>query len=476
MLSVITVAATIGTAFCLGVLTLRSRRDAVALLTLFCVLLMLVPARLVLPGAGGVGTPATVLAIALLGWWLAGRMVGALGFARGYSPVRLGVLAYFLAVLLSYALAPLRLLSDVETSGADRELIALLGLLGVALVAADGIDTQQRLDRLLARVIGLAAVVAVIGMLQFLAQFDLVQYLRPPGLVENSEIFTAKPRSFFARPYSTTLHPIEFAAVLSTVFPLALQRALSRIGEPGQWWRWACTALLAVSTMMAVSRSGILGLAVAGAVLAVGWSWRARLTALVAAVLFLAAVRAAVPGLVGTLRNLFVNAENDPSIQGRLADVDEVRRLLPDHWFAGRGYGTWNSVDYFVLDNEYFRSLLTTGLLGIAALFLLVGLTAAALLRVVRTARGTDRGPLARALLAALAVQVATMATFDGLAYPMFSGLFFLVIGVSGALWRLNDAAAPDGASTQHERVLLANWGRFPARGRDEELAASRSS
>lgn len=429
---------------CVSVALVRSRRDAVAFLSIYAALLLLVPARLVLPGLGGVGTPANVLGFALLLWWLAGTFVPAFGTARGWSPVRLGLFVYAGAILLSYSLAPSRLLSDLETSGADRELIGLLAMLGVALIAVDGIETSKGVDRLISRLVSLGAVVAGIGMLQFFLQLDVLQYLRPPGLVENSQVFSVKSRSLFARPYSTTLHPIEFAVVLSVLFPLALQRALSLRGTAGAWWRWSAAGLLAVAAMMAVSRSGVVGLAVAGLVLALGWSWRARLNALVAGVVFLGLMRAAIPGLVGTLRNLFLNFENDPSIQGRLDDLAEVRRLFPEHWLVGRGYGTWNTEEYFVLDNEYYRSLLTTGLIGVVALFLLVGLAAAALLRVARTARDTHDMLLARGLLASLAVLVTTMATFDALAYPMFSGLFFLLLGLAGALWRVSaKAAAP---------------------------------
>lgn len=438
----------LGVLFCVAVLLVRSRRDAVAFLTLFAVVLMLIPARLVLPGIGGVGTPANVVGLGLLIWWVAGTMVPAFGTARGHNPVRLGLVVYVGVVLLSYALAPMRPLTDLETSGSDRELIALLAMLGVALFALDGLETSGGLFRLTDRVIALGAVVAGIGMVQFFFQLDLLQYARPPGLVENSQVFAVKARSLFARPYSTTLHPIEFAVVLSMLFPLALTRALANAGRPHNWWRFAAAGTLALSTMMAVSRSGILGLAAAGLVLAVGWSWRARLNAFVGAVIFLGLVRAAVPGLVGTLRNLFLNFDNDPSIQGRLDDVAEVRRIFPEHWLVGRGYGTWNVGEYFVLDNEYYRTLLTTGLLGVLGLFVLLGSIVAALVRVIRTTPDPAHRQLGYGLLAAVAVQASTMATFDALAYPMFTGLLFLTAGLAGALWRINDLQLrthPDG-------------------------------
>jgi hypothetical protein len=399
---------------------------------------MLIPARLVLPGVGGIGTPANVVALGLLLWWVASLFVPSLGLPRAAQPVRYGVFLYLWCILLSYALSYLRPLTDLEASGADRAVIIIMALVGVALIAADGIETQARLEVLLRRLVWLAVLVAGIGVVQFVLRFDVVPLLRPPGLVENIDLQATKERSIFVRPFSTTLHPIEFSVVLAMVFPLALHFAM--VGARG-WTtvlRWGAVVLLVVSIMMAVSRSGVLGLALGVLVLAMTWSTRRRVNAVVAALVILGLIRAAVPGLVGTLRNLFLNAGNDPSIQGRLDDVAEVRRLIQESPVYGRGIGTFNSLEYFILDNEYYRSLLEVGILGVTALLTMIGVAAFAARRIARESPDQNTAHLSQALLASLVVAAVSLATFDGLAYPMYRSILFLLVGTVGALWRLH--------------------------------------
>jgi hypothetical protein len=332
----------------------------------------------------------------------------------------------------------------LEVSGADRSLIGLAAVLGVALIGADGILSIERLMVLLRRIVLLATIVASIGILQFRFQYDPVPLLQPPGLVQNSEIFAFKGRSIFNRPYSTTLHPIEFSVVLAIVFPLALHFALAGSKQAGSVLRWSCAVIIAAATLMSVSRSGVLGIILAVVVLSWGWSWRRRLNVLIAVVLFAGLMRAAIPGLVGTIRNLFLGAADDPSIQGRIDDIAGVQRLLMEAPLVGRGLGTWNSEEYFVLDNEYYRTALEAGPFGVLTLLVLLGTAGFSAWRVARHAESEIVRHLAQALLASLVVCTVTMATFDGLAYPMFTGLLFLLIGASGALWRLERIQAPD--------------------------------
>jgi hypothetical protein len=433
-----------GIAFMALVVAVRSKRDAVALLTLFITLLLLLSARLVLPGVGGVGTPANVVALGLLAWWLAGVLAPSLGLVRGSQPVRLGVLLYVGWSLVAYSLAYLRPLTDLEVSGADRSLIRLAALAGIALIAADGIRSLGRLHVLLKRLAALAAVVALIGIVQFQFSYDLSQFLRPPGLVQNFEINATTTRSIFTRPYSTALHPIEFSVVMATIFPITLHYALTykRPGA-GLLVRWAAVTLTAVATLMTVSRSGILGIAVGVGVLWLSWGWRRKLNALVLAVIFLGLMRAAIPGLIGTLRNLFLNYENDPSIQARVDDIVSVERLISARPWTGYGPGTWNNDDDILLDNEYYRTILESGLVGVLLLFLLPLVAFFCARRVGRQCPDADVRHLARAVSASLLVAMVSMATFDSGAYPMFTGVLFLLVGIAGALWRLAPRTGP---------------------------------
>jgi len=433
----------------------RSQRDATALLTVFAVLLLLIPARFVFPGVGGIGTPANAVGLLLLFWWLCGLLVPVVGLRPGLSPVHVGLFLYAAWMLVSYAMAFRRPLSMLEVSGADRSLIGLAAMLGVALIAADGIRTRRQVRVLLERLVMLVTVVAVIGMIQFVFSYDIASLIRPPGLVQNTVIYAVKERSTFARPYSTTLHPIEFSVVLAATAPLALSFALQQ--HPGRLTmarRWLCALTILAATLLGVSRSGVLGLVVGLGILSTAWSWRRRLNVAVAALAFLGAMRVAVPGLLGTLKSLILHAATDPSIQGRLKDMDGVRRMLSDSPVVGRGFGTFNSVEYFVLDNEYYRTSLEAGIVGV---FLLMFLLAVAVVcaRAARRAAGDEGRQLGTAVAAAVCVLAVGCATFDGLAYPIFTGLLFLLIGVCGALRRLyGQSHAGDRLSGAVEQTL----------------------
>jgi polysaccharide biosynthesis protein PslJ len=420
-----------------GVAFWRSRRDVTTVLSIFAILLFLIPARFVFPGAGGVGTPANALGILVLMWWVCGLVVPSVGLRPSFVPVHVGLFLYGAWTLVSYAMAFRRPLTPLEVSGADRGLIGLAAVIGVAVLAADGIQSRERLVVMLERMVMLVTVVALIGMIQFLFSYDVASLIRPPGLVQNTAIYAVKERSLFARPYSTTLHPIEFSVVLAATAPIALTMALQR--HSSSWSmvrRWGSALVIVAATLMGVSRSGLLGLAVGVGVLALGWSWRRRLNVAVAALVFLGGMRLAVPGLLGTLKNLIINANDDPSIQGRLRDMAAVARMLSESPVVGRGVGTFNSVEYFVLDNEYYRTSLESGVVGVFVLVLLFALAIVCARRARRAGTEEDR-QLGTAVAAAVSVLAVCCATFDGLAYPMFTGLLFLLVGISGACWRL---------------------------------------
>ncbi len=156
----------------------------------------------------------------------------------------------------------------VEVSGADRGIIKLMGWSGIALVAADGIRNRARLEKLLERVVLLAAIMAAIGLIQFFAGVDIAARIHLPGLQTNTELISLGERSIFRRVGGTAAHPIEFGVVLAAILPLAMHFAFGR-GEGGSLRTlaakqrdWICLGLIGVGAPLAVSRSATLGIAV----------------------------------------------------------------------------------------------------------------------------------------------------------------------------------------------------------------------
>lgn len=194
--------------------------------------------------------------------------------------------------------------------------------------------------------------------------------------------------------------------------------------------------LIATAVPMTVSRSGVLGLVVGMGVASIAWDWRRRLNVAVAGVFFLMAMRLVVPGLLGTLRSLIVGAENDPSVQGRLADLVFVRQYVAETPVLGRGPGTFNPIQYFFLDNQLYGTWISSGFIGLLALLVLVATGIVVSARAGKHLDDESRS-LGYAVAASIAVAGVSMATFDGEAFHIYNGTLFVLLGSAGAFWRL---------------------------------------
>jgi O-antigen ligase len=124
-------------------------------------------------------------------------------------------------------------------------------------------------------------------------------------------------------------------------------------------------------------------------------------------------------------------------VTDRTARYARIGGLLQHHVFFGRGLGTFIPSRYFILDNQYIGTTLEAGLVGLCALLLVMIVWYGC----ARGARRLMRDPvdrdLAQSLAASAAVALVVFFTFDALSFPMVPGLLFLLLGCSGALWRL---------------------------------------
>jgi O-antigen ligase len=414
------------------------RFDAVAVLTAVVVLLVAIPSGVVVPTLGSIGTPAILAGVMVLFWWAVARLVPALGAATGRQPVRIVVFIFAGAALASFAAAMARPMADVEARSAYRGLITAAFWLGIALLAADGIVNRGRLEVLLRRLVVAGTILAALGIVQYATAFnptELFQHL--PGLAPNTDLASALgSRSSFRRVEGTAAHPIEFSVVLAMILPFAFHFALYG-GPRRRLARWLGVAIISAGIILSISRSGILAMAVVGLALAWGWPWRWRLQALAATVASGLLVYLAVPGMVGTLRDIFLTAASDTSVTGRTARYAAAFDFVGQAPIFGRGLKTFIPALYFVTDNQYLATAIEMGVVGLAALLLLLVVPFFA----VRAARRRTTDPasrhLAQALAASALVPLVTCATFDVFSYQMVSGFTFLILGCCGALWRL---------------------------------------
>jgi hypothetical protein len=413
--------------------------DATAILTVYLVLLVAVPAGLIFKPLGASGTPANILGIGCLVWWAATRLQG--GRGRQSNPVRIALLLFGLAVLPSLAAMYLRGAPGIETSAANRAVLIFLGGAGVTLLIVDGIDTLARLERFLKRFVVAAAVLSCTGLLQAVTRIELATRLRIPGLQYNPEIEPIGARGHFTRVQGTTSHPIEFGVVLAIAFPIALHYAMTapRGRRSGPV---LCTVLIALGIPLSLSRSGLIGLIVAFVVVMGGWTWRQRVNGLAAAVMFAGVTRAVIPGLLGTVLHLFTQASSDSSTQARTSRYDTLGHYFLQTPWVGRGFGTFLPQNYLFVDNQYYLTAIEMGAVGLVALIVMFMIG-------VFTARGARRhaadpqtAGLAQALVGAILACAVSFATYDALSFPVATAFAFVLLGAIGALWRLTRAGA----------------------------------
>jgi O-antigen ligase len=277
---------------------------------------------------------------------------------------------------------------------------------------------------------------AALGMAQFATGLDATRYIKVPGLSALTTATDLLSRGSFNRPSATASHPLEFATVLIMALPLALNQA--RFAPPGERGRrWLQVALIGFTAPMTVSRSAILGLIVVGLVLLPTWPRRDRRIAYVAIILASVMMWLTVHGLVGTMKDLFLNVGSDSSSTSRSNALAAAGTYVSHNPWFGRGLGTFLPQTYFYIDDQYLTSLIETGIVGMVALlavFITGVYNARSGRRVTVDLANRDLG---QCLAAGVAASAVAFFTYDALSFSMASGLTFLLAGCCGAYRRI---------------------------------------
>lgn len=414
---------------------LRDRVDGAAFLTLYAVLTLLLPARLVLAPLGGAGSPATMLGIGAALWWLWDIVDRARRRHGPAQPVRRAVLLFALAVLASYVVGVSRPIAGVEQRSMDSGMINLVAWTGVILVASDGIPSKERLEVLLRRVGLLAGLEGLLGIIQFATGRSFVDLIQIPGLTANASVFNVGDRDGFARPAGTAIHSIEFGVTMAAMLPICLHLALAP-GPAGRFRRWFPVAAISVAIPLSISRSALVGSLLALLFLLPTWRPSVRRRAYGAIVGLLFFMFLLVPGFLGTLGKMFTGISNDPSARSRTDSYSLAWEFVSRSPVFGRGFLTFLP-EYRILDNQYLGLLIDAGVLGVLSL---VAIFATALTCALLVRRRSD-DPTVRSLAVALAASVAALASsyafFDAFAFPQAAASSFMLIGCVGAIWRL---------------------------------------
>ena len=423
--------------------SMSSRSRAVLLLQVFAVTLFVVPSDTVIKPIGAGGYLAALIGMFAFAALLTVTLLGLHNPLRQRHPIRAALCLLWLSVLASYVLMDRNELTVLELRGADRLLMQLTVITGVALIAADFLGSLSDVRRVLRVLCWGGAFCGVVAALQFWLSLDLSVYLRElPGFSLNVDDIGIWTRGSLNRVSGTAVNPIELGVVAGMLLPLAVYLALYDTKRSARR-RWAPVGLIALAIPASVSRSAVVSVAVALGVLVVLMPAPQRLVSILALPFALGAVFMTAPGLIGTLVSFFGGADGS-STAYRTSDYPLVERFLEQAPWFGRGGGTYiPDPGLNVLDNQFLKTAIELGLVGVVALtaFLLVPAVSALVAR--RRSRDPELRLLCAALGGAALAATACSFTFDSLFYPMFTGLYALVIGLIGAVWRLAVAEAP---------------------------------
>jgi O-antigen ligase len=373
-----------------------------------------------------------------MGWYLIARLHPAFDTGADRQPVRTVAALFLCSILISFIAANLNPLSDMAQDGVERGIIEAVGLCGVLLIAADGIWRNDRLVALLGRIVIGANAMAALAVTEFFSGIEFTKYIVIPGLVSGPVITDLTVRDGLNRPAATTASPLELAAVLAMVLPLAIHRARFAVGNS---WRirWLQVGVIGAGLMVTLSRTAIVGFLIVAAVLLPTWPKTQRRYTYVGLAGSIVIVYLALPKVLRVFISILEQlVTGSSSTESRTNAISASLPLISQHPWFGTGFGDFFPQVYFYTDDQYLNSLISSGLTGFFALLVLFisGWLVARRLR--RRSNSPAIRDLAQSLAAAVAVASGCFATFDVLSFSAASGLTFLLLGCIAALWRLN--------------------------------------
>jgi hypothetical protein len=406
----------------------RIRPDATTVLTAYAVLLYVVPSDRRIAPLGGAGSLASLLATAALLWWGWHQInVASPALRPTIQWVRVGAFTFFGACVASYAVSALTPLTAADASVADLGLVRVAALVGILLVANDGITTEARLLLLTRRLCWLGAAYAGLGLVQFFTGTSFIETFQIPGLTASVDE-GINARNGFPRAVSTALHPLEYSVVLTMILPISLAMAIHDKKRPAIP-RWCPVVLITMASTLSVTRSALLATVAVFLVLLPSWPRATRRAMLAAGACGSLALYLVVPGMASTILAMFT--EPDTSVTSRTDSYGTALSFISISPLFGRGFGTFTPA-YRIVDNQYLLSTIEIGVVGLVSLLALV-LTAMIIPLKRRRSWNTQpmRG-LGPALFASMLAGGMILAFFDAFAFSQACGTLFMVMGLCG--------------------------------------------
>jgi hypothetical protein len=423
-----------------------------ALLALTILVILFVPIkRYALPGNLPFDLePYRLIVMLVVAAWLSSLLIDprvrlrASGFE---APVLLVVLGAVASVLVNRARV-----SELEVQGeVVKGLMFLVSFFLVFYLIVSVVRTRAQIDFVVKVLVAGGMVVGIFAVIESRTGYNVFEHLGSavPFLVDvdvrTGELDT---RGGHLRAYGSSQSPIALGAALVMLIPLAIY--LIRRTHAPIWW--AAGVLLCLGSLASLTRTTVVTLIPLGLV----FLWlRPRETKRLWPVLIplVCVAYFAVPGTIGTIRGAFfpeggLIAEQSKNAgyqgSGRIADLDPALAEWAERPLLGQGYSTRQTGrenrQTQILDNQWLKTLLETGAVGVFAWLWLYGRYVRRLGAAARRDH-SDRGLLLVGLAASVAAYAVGMFLYDAFSFIQVTFLLFILLGLGAAVLAARDGA-----------------------------------
>ncbi len=262
------------------------------------------------------------------------------------------------------------------------------------------------------------------------------------------------------RVIASAQHPIALGGLFVMLVPLSIYLAM----RPGKRIWWAVAALVGIGALSSVSRTSIVMFGAAGLI----FLWvrpRETLRAWPLIVPAVLVIQFAIPGALRSIEASFFPPGGIVAQQQSHANYASKNRLSRwgptlNEWQAdplvGEGFSTRQPAlhpETFVLDDQWLKSLVETGILGVLGWAWLFGRS---IRRLVRQGREDDEngGWLEIALAASVASFAAGMAFYDAFSFIQVTVILIMLLAL-GACLELAGDKRPEASSAQADLTPL---------------------
>ncbi|MGD9570372.1 MAG: O-antigen ligase family protein [Thermoleophilia bacterium] len=335
-----------------------------------------------------------------------------------------------------------------------KDLTFLASFLLLFYLIVSVVRTRRAIDILLGTLVLSGAVVGLFALIESRTRWNVFNQLG--GVVpflDNAALPDEETRGGRLRVFGSAQHPIALGAALVVLLPFAVY--LARRSARRIWWVPA--AMLTLGAFSTVSRTSIVMLGVAAITFFILRPKEVRKFAIPALVLLPVLVHLALPGTLGSLKKSFfpeggLIADQERAAgqrgAGRVADLGPAFDELAKSPAFGQGYGTRitdaDRANAQILDNQWLKTLLETGVIGALGWFWLI----VAIVRRLGRAAKEDPSPdgwLPTACAASIAAFAVGMFTYDAFSFIQVTLLLFIALAVGACTLRLgeHEARAP---------------------------------